>query len=283
MSPSAAATAAGSAGGLKRVPSMLFEMELEESSLAELQGHSGAERHARGAELARGAPLGDSLAETSPATYELRNLVKPRGQFQERVREAVEAASRAQQPSQRLYGMDKAAGQKYQLEKWLCVFKSLLLAEFEDASLSVVVRTSVGGGVGGECLQNLRHSFVIVGGDTVIEPSFREQFAVARPSAEYQRFYESIPEFFVGTMAVLTRAVNLICSEMSRSFAENNLSVPAWRKKQGLLSKWRPKKWEDRRVTLDLDALANNKCAVGLQSVGVSKQTPAAVRMLGIS
>lgn len=226
-------------GGMKRIPSMLFDMELEESF----------------------ADVGecDLCTETSEETYQLGYYTKLRSPLQQRVFGIVKYASQA-------YKLNSSGvAKKLDLLKFVACYLTL-------NGLTTTIRTSIGGGTGGECLQNLRHSYLMcteatVGGSNGsqnhasqhnqkeqvnIELSFREHFAVARPSKKYQKFYDSIPEVVVGSMQNLREAVELICEEMRQSFAESKLPVPAWRKRKGIISKWLPKKWDDCAVTLDL-------------------------------
>jgi uncharacterized protein (TIGR01615 family) len=249
---------------MQRIPSLLFELELEGEVTLE-GGFDGCE-----------------CCETSEETYQLGYCTKLRTPLEQRVFGIVKYASQA-------YKMNSSIlARKLDVTKFVACYLTL-------NGLTTKVRTAIGGGTGGECLQNLRHSYLICTSaeqpkessrgnaqsqmmasstssahpsrsdfsssrlkpmhetmreeeTVVIEPSFRDHFAVARPSKKYQKFYDSIPEVFVGSRQNLRKAVDLICEEIKRSFAEGNLPVPAWRKHKSLVSKWLPKKWEDQEI-----------------------------------
>lgn len=246
---------------MQRIPSLLFEMELE--------GEGG---------LVEGGFDGCECMETSEETYQLGYYTKLRTPLEQRV-----------------FGIVKYASQAYKVNSSILA-RTLDVTKFVACyltlnGLTTKVRTAIGGGTGGECLQNLRHSYLICTSEQpkerkqkdmkkagmmnnrntshgnvveqlVIEANFREHFAVARPSKKYQKFYDSIPEVFVGSKQNLRNAVDLICEEIKRSFAESNLPVPAWRKHKSLVSKWLPKKWEDEEISIqqlrDWGALESN-------------------------
>lgn len=109
------------------------------------------------------------------------------------------------------------------------------------------------GGTGGPYLA-LRHSYIVVnagaGGDgrrlrgfggepVLVEASFRECFAIAKPSACYARLLADLPAEFVGSPAQLTALVEVISDQISTSFQEQGMSVPPWRTLRSLLSRWR--------------------------------------------
>ena len=255
--------------GMKRSTSMLFDMELEENTCSGGGGSCGFE--AAGHHNHMGLSGSAEIAETSPASFNLRNVLKPWTPFEQKVHALVRVALEdfaSFHQQEKKFGGGRRGGGERQCEGIGGGRKGRdsvnhVACYLTFSGLQTTLRTSLGGGQGGECLQNLRHSYVLcaekpaAGGrgrveeKTIIEPNFREQFAVARPSREYQTFYDSIPEFFVGSMHNLTRAVKLICSEISRSFEQGKLHVPAWRKRGSLISKWQPKRWNDRSVTLD--------------------------------
>lgn len=104
------------------------------------------------------------------------------------------------------------------------------------------------------CLQNLRHRFIVclgwrssVDGEPeylpeplVVEPRFREQFAIAHPTTQYQELLQVVPPCFVGSVKNLEAMVKLICEQMVISYKMQGLPVPPWRTRQALLSKWSP-------------------------------------------
>jgi len=117
---------------------------------------------------------------------------------------------------------------------------------------AITVRASGGGS--GNPLQNLRHRFIIctesdpkseTPNHIVIDPQFKELFALAKPSHRYKRIYESIPAVFVGSMNALQQAVGILTKEVEQSFEEVLLSIPTWRTYDSIITKWLPKKWKD--------------------------------------
>ncbi|KAF6254133.1 hypothetical protein COO60DRAFT_352674 [Scenedesmus sp. NREL 46B-D3] len=115
----------------------------------------------------------------------------------------------------------------------------------------ITVRTAIGGGP--SCFRNLRHEFLTVlanEGDfkdstLIVDPLFREQFAIPQPSATYQALLELIPMEFVGTASRLIPIVQCLCAEMGASFDSKGLTLPPWRRAQSMLSKWLPSKSRD--------------------------------------
>ena len=73
----------------------------------------------------------------------------------------------------------------------------------------------------------------------VVDPDFRGQFEMAKPTRGYEAVMAAVPRAFVGTEARLQQLVKLICREMHRTFLEQGASIPPWRSKESLLSKWR--------------------------------------------
>jgi uncharacterized protein (TIGR01615 family) len=121
----------------------------------------------------------------------------------------------------------------------------LLLAQ---VGYHVTVRTAIGGGP--SCFRNLRHEFLTVlsnEGDfkdctLIVDPLFREQFAIPHPSATYAALLELVPLEFVGTASRLIPLVQCLCAEMVASFEAKGLTLPPWRRAQSMLSKWLPTK-----------------------------------------
>lgn len=62
-----------------------------------------------------------------------------------------------------------------------------------------------------------------------IDISFRELFAIARPSPDYERALESVSDVFVGSEQDLQRTVEYMCEHAARSFEETGLTLPPWR------------------------------------------------------
>ncbi|KAL4437226.1 hypothetical protein ABPG75_004365 [Micractinium tetrahymenae] len=96
------------------------------------------------------------------------------------------------------------------------------------------------------CLEKLRHEFIVVAGRAdgslshwcLVDPRFREQFAIAQPTPTYDRLLKAAPVEFVGTPLRLQALVESLCSEMAEAFLSQGLMLPPWRKFHALLSKW---------------------------------------------
>lgn len=135
-----------------------------------------------------------------------------------------------------------------------------------------------------DCLRNLRHNFLLCRKkagrpeEIAIEPKFREQFQIARPTREYQEFYQAIPASFIGSLDCLSDAVKLICVEIERSFESSDLTVPTWRKYPNLVSKWLPRRWKDTDVSVEdfskWDAQSLAVFKAGKQKVAVTVKRP---------
>ena len=69
------------------------------------------------------------------------------------------------------------------------------------------IRTALGGGGGGACLRNLRHSFLTVSiqgpsqeaVEYVVDPRFREQFEIAHQTRRYNRVLAALGPEVVAT------------------------------------------------------------------------------------
>lgn len=90
-----------------------------------------------------------------------------------------------------------------------------------------------------------RHAYLVVtveDGPTpvtlLVDPLFREEFEVVRPSTQYQRLLQSMPESFVGTPQRLVAIIDLMSAQMEASFAHVGMCIPPWRSRNSLLSKW---------------------------------------------
>ena len=72
-----------------------------------------------------------------------------------------------------------------------------------------------------------------------MDPFFRDQFEMAKATPAYMRFMEELPEVLVSTEAQLRQLVKILCREMHEAFVKQGASIPPWRGKESLLSKWR--------------------------------------------
>jgi len=161
----------------------------------------------------------------------------------------------------------------------------------------VKLRTALGGGWGGNCLRNLRHSFLAVtlNGSSnsnntataaasaltnnatasasaspctvLVDPRFRDQFEIAHPTPRYARIVAEVPSELVAPADRLSKAVELLCAEMAVAFAATGTPVPPWRQAAAMMSKWQPRRSEEVDVSHAghaMDAAALNNAAGGV-------------------
>mmetsp|Transcript_5552 Transcript_5552/g.7501 ORF Transcript_5552/g.7501 Transcript_5552/m.7501 type:complete len:284 (-) Transcript_5552:292-1143(-) len=72
----------------------------------------------------------------------------------------------------------------------------------------------------------------------IVEPFFREQFEVARPTESYLRILAALPQSFFGTQFQLSALVEFMSERMSESFREQGMGTPPWRQGGNMLTKW---------------------------------------------
>ncbi len=92
------------------------------------------------------------------------------------------------------------------------------------------------------CFSKLRHTFIILkddGQSVIIDPNFRDQFVISRPTEKYEKILSFLPRIFIGGWALLFNQVLVISAEMTESFKQNKFSLPPWRRQNSILSKWR--------------------------------------------
>lgn len=133
-----------------------------------------------------------------------------------------------------------------------------LVAAAQALGYSVRLRDCVGGGQGVSCLQNLRHSFLILSPsahapharhgacypseEIVIDPTFKDNFVIAHPSPRYSAVLEAVPVVFVGSLSRVQPLVAALCSEMALAFKEAGSVMPPWRTTRSMMTKWMPRK-----------------------------------------
>ena len=81
----------------------------------------------------------------------------------------------------------------------------------------------------------------------VVDPHFQSQFSVVAPTARYNAALQ-IPEYFVGSLSRLANLVSFLCREMAASFQVTKFSLPPWRQRRAMLSKWQPLRARTYRV-----------------------------------
>ena len=97
--------------------------------------------------------------------------------------------------------------------------------------------TALGGGE--NCLRTLRWTYLEHDG-LILEPRFRESFAIASPTPQFAEVLAAVPEEFVGSARRLTAIVEVVCEQIRLSFQAQGLPVPPWRQPSALASKWFP-------------------------------------------
>lgn len=120
----------------------------------------------------------------------------------------------------------------------------------QSMGYAVGIRRAMGGGVGGECLRNLRHSFLRVSLQGkkrvyIVDPYFRNQFDVQHPTPQYIRLFNTLPKIFVAPEDRVAQVVNLLCTEMLQVFKQSGTTLPPWRKATAMITKWLPRKSTD--------------------------------------
>lgn len=121
----------------------------------------------------------------------------------------------------------------------------------------VKLRTALGGGWGGACLRNLRHSFLTVCVENadgtvqsfIVDPRFKDQFQIAHSTERYAAVLAILDSEVVLPQDRLTKVVELLCNEMARSFQDCNATLPPWRQCSAMLSKWDPRRSEEVDLT----------------------------------
>ena len=75
----------------------------------------------------------------------------------------------------------------------------------------------------------------------MVDPIFKEQFEIAKPTARYAALLASLPDVFVGPLEHVIPLVSFLCSEIAAAFREEGALLPPWRQASSMLSKWRPR------------------------------------------
>jgi len=208
---------ARNSAGVRKVPSLLFNLELEDG-------------------VDDSKPLDEDLEEVLDTVRSLTNPWTPtEQQLRRQVHEAYADA----------------------LNKGLKPEAHFLAKKLHLRGFTFQIRSALGGGsgTGDSCLQQLKHFFVtcsatgVSGAATyVIDPCFREQFEIANPTVQYSTVLSEVPREFVGTEERVTQLVELLSGELKKSFQATGSTLPPWRHSSSILSKWKPRRSLDTPV-----------------------------------
>eukprot|EP00798_Chlamydomonas_sp_ICE-L_P006785 gene6785-30748_t len=129
-----------------------------------------------------------------------------------------------------------------------------IASSFATVGIPCRLRRTVVASGEGNCLRQLRHSFVVVqvvGAPEVVyvDPQFKEQFQLARSDPIHNAFLRALPSIFVGTELKLRPLVKLAAEQCLAGLDRLRLARPPWRSVSALMSKWLPEKYTDEKYT----------------------------------
>lgn len=117
--------------------------------------------------------------------------------------------------------------------------------------VSVILRTGLPGTSLASCLHTLRHTVIVVRGlastDLLVDPNFRSQFHIPHAPPAYHAFLsQHVPAVMVGTVARVGAVVNTLADAVAAVYRQqDDVTLPPWRKRAALLSKFVPKAYEE--------------------------------------
>lgn len=79
----------------------------------------------------------------------------------------------------------------------------------------------------------------------LIDPHFRDQFALGASTPEYRDLLSAIPPLFIGFPGTVAQLAPLMANKMSESMSTLGLPCPPWRDAEALLSLWTPANYTD--------------------------------------
>ena len=91
----------------------------------------------------------------------------------------------------------------------------------------------------GGCVHQLSRLAGVAREPIVVDPFFRDQFEMAKATPQYSRLIQSLPAVIACTEHQLRQLVKILCREMHEVFVRRGISIPPWRSKESLLSKWK--------------------------------------------
>lgn len=139
----------------------------------------------------------------------------------------------------------------------------LLATKYASAQslVAVLLRTGHPGTSLASCLHTLRHTVIVVRGlaatDLLVDPSFRSQFYIPHAPAAYHEFLRNhVPAIFVGTESRARAVVDTLADVVAAVYKQHDdATLPPWRKRAALLSKFVPTAYDEATVMGDDQAL----------------------------
>lgn len=72
----------------------------------------------------------------------------------------------------------------------------------------------------------------------IVDPHFRDQFCIAKPTESYAFLLKTLPSSFVGSPLRLQKLASLMAAEIAEVYRQQHLPLPPWRHENAILSHW---------------------------------------------
>ncbi|PNH08504.1 hypothetical protein TSOC_004936 [Tetrabaena socialis] len=224
----------GTLGRIFKVPSLVFDIELEDNGI--------------------GAHWQDEDWEEEEVVSEIQRFVQPTSHTEARLLSDVKCGvTHARDDTPRLVSILTALGYR-------CSLRTALGGGDGADCLRNLRHTFIScetAGVNGGPARRY-----------VVDAQFRDQFIIAKTTARYASILAAIPQVFVGPEEHLVLLVNFLCSEMSTAFRQLGSVLPPWRHASSMLSKWKPRKSMDDGAAAAVRQQVHGGGAVGLENGG---------------
>lgn len=121
----------------------------------------------------------------------------------------------------------------------------------------VLMRSRKGGGTLTDCMTNMPHQYLVVQArslskEFIVDISFKSHFAIMNPPDAYAQLLQKVPEIFAGTREMLESIASRMACEMKGAFSKIGHSVPPWREKNSVLSKWKQEGCQERNLSMEM-------------------------------
>ncbi|GLC36736.1 hypothetical protein PLESTB_000788300 [Pleodorina starrii] len=226
--------------GMFKVPSLVFDIELEDNGIG---GHWQEEDW-----------------EEDEVVSEIQRFVQPTTAAEARMLSDVKAAcphAKDGQDTERLVSILSALGYR-------CSLRTALGGGDGPDCLRNLRHTFIVC----ECPASNPNQPVSPSRRYIVDTQFKEQFIIAKTTARYAAILAAIPQIFVGPEEHLSLLVNFLCSEMSSAFRQLGSVLPPWRQASSMLSKWKPRKSVDASLLGAAAAAATTSGIVGAAGGG---------------